>query len=412
MADDAADAAYEPEYGAEIFDLCFRRGGQVYWGKCVKSPDESQYIRQGRGIQVWGSQSVNGEPVIVAKYDGYWEDGVMHGSGKLEFYDTSVYNGDFQNGALHGVGQLIWPDGTSYDGCWEKNQMHGQGKFLTKAGEFWEGHFHRNSFLQHSGKWIDLAKEQARLEQMALSEGIVGSETPVYLVPTKDHMLSAIRSCADQNLVPFLIRDTSFSQELTPLDWIRTPEGLEAQCILKMQFLAQMRRRKQNFIGHIYDRLQKGVMAGCTVPLVFDDPGPGAPLPEDWRLENFYDDFSAPREMFNPRLFHGRGCVEFFLPDEAKEKSVFSASALAPPAASKLDGDATIEDSAEKHGTPQFMSPEDRQVAYMLNLHVVALSSIRADIVDDHAFVREELSAKFGAHIPLHRCGIVILTQS
>jgi hypothetical protein len=411
MAEEPADAAYEPEYGSEIFDQCFRRGGQVYWGKCVKSPDESHYIRHGRGIQVWGSTSVNGEPVIVAKYDGHWEDGIMHGAGRLEFYDTSVYNGDFHHGALHGVGELSWPDGTSYDGCWEKNQMNGQGKFLTKAGEFWEGHFHRNCILQHSGKWIDLAKEQARLEQMALSEGVVGADTPVFLAPTKEHMMNAIQSCADQNLVPFLIRDTSFNQDLTPLDWIRSPKGEESECILKMQYLAQMLRRKQNFIGHIYDRLQKGILAGCAVPLVFDDNGPGEPMPEEWRLHHFYDDFSAPREMFNPRLFHGRGFVEFFLPEEAQEKSVFSTSPLAPPAPAKLDGDVQ-EQSAEKDGTPQFMSPEDRQVAYMLNLRVIALSSIRADIVDDHDFVREELSAKFGAHFPLHRCGIIILTQS
>ena len=43
---------------------------------------------------------------------------------------------------------------------------------------------------------------QARLEQMALSEGVVGSETPVFLAPTKQHLLDAIRACADQNLVP------------------------------------------------------------------------------------------------------------------------------------------------------------------------------------------------------------------
>ena len=46
--------------------------------------------------------------------------------------------------------------------------MQGQGKFLTKAGEFWEGYFYRNSFLQHSDKWIDLAKEQVL---MAIKNG-------------------------------------------------------------------------------------------------------------------------------------------------------------------------------------------------------------------------------------------------
>merc|ERR1719213_1433635 len=127
----------------------------------------------------------------------------MTGSGKMEFYDTSVYSGDFDNGDLHGVGQLTWPDGTAYDGCWQRNQMHGQGRFLTRSGDFWEGHFHRNCFLQHSGKWTDLAKEQARLEQMALAEGVVGPNTPVHIVESPDRMHHAIRSCADQNLVPF-----------------------------------------------------------------------------------------------------------------------------------------------------------------------------------------------------------------
>jgi hypothetical protein len=323
-------AAGAPGEHEEIFKLCFRRAGQVYWGECVKRGDE--YIRHGHGLQVWGAQSVHNEAVVVAKYDGSWVNGRMTGSGRMEFYDTSVYSGDFDNGDLHGVGKLTWPDGTTFDGCWLRNQMNGQGRLLTRTGDFWEGHFHRNCFLQHSGKWLDLAKEQARLEQLALAEGVVGPDTPVTIVETPDRMHQAVRACRDANLVPFLIADTVFNERLNPLDWLKSSgtafggswetQNWDKHAVF-IKYLAQMRRRKQNYTGHLYQCLQTGILEGLPVPIVFDNPGESF-MPESWRLDNFYDNFSAPREMFDPRLFHGRGFVEFFLPDEVQEQSVFT----------------------------------------------------------------------------------------
>jgi hypothetical protein len=293
--------------------------------------------------------------------------------------------------------------------------MHGQGRFLTRSGDFWEGHFHRNCFLQHSGKWIDLAKEQSRLEQMALAEGVVGPNTPVHIVESPDRMHHAIRSCADQNLVPFLIADTTFNERLTPLDWLRSDgksyqEGWD-KCAIFIKYMAQMRRRKQNYTGQMYEALQTAIVEGLPVPIVFDDPGQ-AEMPDAWRLEHFYDTFSAPREMFNPRLFHGRGFVEFFLPDELQESSVFTKTFPAPPPPPPLPtGDAAADpDAAPPPADSMVFEDEDRQTAYTLSLRAVALSRVRSEIVDDHELVRHELKQRFGSHLPLHRCGIIILS--
>jgi hypothetical protein len=411
MTDVLADEPGSEQAAPEIHTLCFRRGGQVYWGDCEKRGTE--YVRHGQGLQVWGAHNVRDEPLVVTKYSGNWDGGSMRGSGRMEFYDNSLYIGDFEIGNLHGVGKFTWPDGSSYDGCWEMNQMHGQGRYLAATGEFLEGHFHRNCFLQNSGKWIDLAKEQARIEQLALAEGAVGPETPVHLVSNAKSMHDAIRSCTAANLVPFIIRDTSFPEGTSPLTWLKLEDPVEGDCVLSLRYLAQMRRRKQTYLGYIYDRLQKGIITGCSVPLVFDVPeSEDDAIPKDWSLENFYESFSAPREMFNPRLFHGRGFAEFFLPEDQEQTSVFAKSWFpTPPAPSPVGTDDIDEDEEEKYEPPASMSLDERKVAFLLFLRVVAMSCIRSDIVDDHDYVRRELSQKFGAHIPLHRCGIVILTS-
>merc|ERR1719331_3523158 len=295
-AQEAAAADAEPE----ILKRCFRRAGQVYWGECIQQ--DAQYIRQGHGLQVWGAQTVGNEAVVASKYHGSWVNGKMTGSGKMEFYDTSVYSGDFDNGDLHGVGQLTWPDGTTYEGGWHK-------------------------------------------------------------------------------------------------------------CAIFIKYMAQMRRRKQNYTGQMYNTLQEAIVNGLPVPIVFDDPGQ-AEMPEAWRLEHFYDTFSAPREMFNPRLFHGRGFVEFFLPDDLQEHSVFTKTFPAPPPPPPVSGDAAADPDVAPPPMDDSVVLEDeaRQTAYTLSLRCVALARLRSEIVDDHELVRHELKQRFGSHLPLHRCGIIILS--
>lgn len=404
-----ADPVAEPE----ILKLCFRRAGQVYWGECKNVAEE--YIRDGHGIQIFGAQSVHKEPVVVGKYDGRWTDGQMSGgAGRMEFYDTSVYHGDFQDGMLHGVGKLTWPDGTSYDGVWCRNQMHGLGRFISRNGDFWEGHFHRNCFLQHSGKWINLAREQARSEQMALMEGDV-AQSPVQIVTTPDELHRAMREAADDNLVPFLIADAAFSENLSPLDWLRqdprmsTPEEVDDSAIY-IKYVAQMRRRKQDSVGHMFNCIQKAVSNGCALPLVFDRPEEDD-LPEAWRLHHFFDPFAAPREMFNPRLFHGRGFVELFVPKERQGESVFTKEsfAVAPPVEGGIAADLsrTDEDAPDAQGCA-----EQAPTAFMLHLRVVALSRIPSEVVDNFDLVRRDMQARFGDHVPLHRCSILVLTDA
>merc|ERR1719389_996013 len=85
--------------------------------------------------------------------------------------------------------------------------------------------------------------------------------------------------------------------------------------------------------------IQRGILAGATIPFIFDtDADPASDkldlrVPEEWCLENFFNPFTLPLEMFDPQIFHGRGFVQNFLPEEARRRSVLSVDVplAAPP---------------------------------------------------------------------------------
>lgn len=59
------------------------------------------------------------------KLSGPWVNGLLNGSGKIEYADGSVYTGDFSNGLRHGSGTLALPDGTSVSGKWANDWFLG-----------------------------------------------------------------------------------------------------------------------------------------------------------------------------------------------------------------------------------------------------------------------------------------------
>ena len=66
----------------------------------------------------------------------------------------------------------------------------------------------------------------------------------------------------------------------------------------------------QDYGAHIFERIQRGILAGVTVPIIFDTNARGGTdlsVPDEWRLEEFFDHFTMPPEIFDPQIFHGRG---------------------------------------------------------------------------------------------------------
>ena len=90
------------------------------------------------------------------KYNGEWQNGTMHGQGRMTFADGWEYVGMWQNGLMHGQGTIVYPDGTSYEGQWRSGRMDGYGT-LTYAdgwkfvGQWRDGKISGNGTLVNPG---------------------------------------------------------------------------------------------------------------------------------------------------------------------------------------------------------------------------------------------------------------------
>ena len=78
-------------------------------------------------------------PDGTLEYEGEWQQGHYHGSGRLWYFEDSGYpgyryEGDFVESMCHGQGSWYRPDNTlEYEGDWEHSERHGQG-ILYKGG--------------------------------------------------------------------------------------------------------------------------------------------------------------------------------------------------------------------------------------------------------------------------------------
>ena len=73
--------------------------------------------------------------------------GIMHGQGRLDFFDGSCYVGRFDNGCMDGYGCFYWPDGRLYCGYFEKNRMQGLGNYYLADGSLYRGTFAEGQLL-------------------------------------------------------------------------------------------------------------------------------------------------------------------------------------------------------------------------------------------------------------------------
>lgn len=98
----------------------------------------------GEGVFTWSKPP--GWPSskeFKKKYMGVLDDGKMVSAGRPStfIYNKHVYEGGFVDGCAHGKGVMLWPDGRYYDGEWRAGKPHGEGKVVMPDGTSNSGFF-------------------------------------------------------------------------------------------------------------------------------------------------------------------------------------------------------------------------------------------------------------------------------
>lgn len=115
-------------------------------------------------------------------YSGRWQNGMYHGTGKLDFPNGDEYNGDFTQGKPHGKGKFTQQNSgcqqqTVYDGNWDRGIRSGPGK-LTKGNKLvYEGEFKDNKF---DGKGKQFLSDGAFYEGL-FSKGLFHGDGCIFL---------------------------------------------------------------------------------------------------------------------------------------------------------------------------------------------------------------------------------------
>jgi hypothetical protein len=92
-------------------------------------------------------------------YEGYWENGIMHGEGTLKMEDLSVYSGGFLYGKFDGEGQIVEADQSMTKGTFKQGIITGKGVYRHRpnnpekreeyVGEFLNGKPHGFGTLKY-----------------------------------------------------------------------------------------------------------------------------------------------------------------------------------------------------------------------------------------------------------------------
>lgn len=84
------------------------------------------------------------------KYEGYFLNGLYHGSGKLVFPNGRQYEGNFENHQFHGFGVLVGDDGIRYEGEWKNGSLE-EGKIVYHDGSYYQGKLFNSFFKNGKG---------------------------------------------------------------------------------------------------------------------------------------------------------------------------------------------------------------------------------------------------------------------
>jgi len=82
-----------------------------------------------------GKNTFNSHPDFQ-EYEGYFDEGIMQGRGKMVLRNGNVYVGDFNDDYMHGKGTMTFrEDNSRYEGDWHHGNMHGQGNVYDGQGK-------------------------------------------------------------------------------------------------------------------------------------------------------------------------------------------------------------------------------------------------------------------------------------
>jgi len=285
------------------------------------------------------------------------------------------------HGELHGFGRYVWPEGSVYEGTWQMGEMSGQGRYESWFdGDFLEGTYSRNCYRHRSGRWINVAKEHEKMEQLCLARRLdrdTGALPVHFCSDRHEHMLTSIR---EDGLVPFVVATTG-----SPL------EHLGAPVVLSVRDAAVLRRRHLDCRRVFYDAIREALLQDKWLAVVFDDEG--AVTPDEWRLEHFFDPFSFPLDVFNQKLFNGRGTADIFLPEEMRPSHA-NRGPMCPGREAAVD--------VAEPSTSQPMS---------YRLSMVLVSTSPAPCGGEHD-VRTWIEARYSKHAPLHRTAVIVCSNT
>lgn len=372
------DEAFAEVTEPEIFNKCFRFGGQIYSGQCKEGP-EGTFLRHGIGKQLHTAHTIEDNVIITGRYEGEWYEDVIQGEGSYWWPDGSSYTGTFQAGELHGSGRFEWPEGSSYEGVWSHGEPSGKGRFDNKFdGSYLIGNFHRNSFQRMDGKWVNICCLHRDHECRATLEGDV-SVVRIKHCSSQEELKAILDSIHEEGLLPFVLAGEG--GPASPLDW------LENTSVVRIREVAVEQSRCSDFRRFFYNAIQTALLKNSFLSLMFEDGDQESGMPEEWQLSRFYDPSSFPWEIFSPKLFNGRDCAKIFLPEQ---------QCVSRP------------DCATFPGMEAAVMPASTEPAMMLQLRTIVGALAKAKSFGTDA-IRARLVQRYGKHIPLHRTAVVIL---
>lgn len=282
------------------------------------------------------------------------------------FQDGSIYQGDIVDSVLHGNGRMTWPDESVYEGNWVNGEMQGTGKFVSGKGEFVEGDFQRN-FCNYRGVCTDIIQDiiqKYETEALLHSDDVDPIEIPViFCLPDAMNLQETMETVLTRdNLIPFVVFDATEAGD---------PMAYAGDNYLHIGHAALCRRRHQDYKKLFHDGIKKALeeyQDRSTFCVCYSNASPGEePLPDPWALDNFFDPFSFPSEIFDPKIFRGR-----------------------------------------PHIQQRFTGKEN--FGNLCRFAIIGDTLLR-EVTLEKNFIRHGIYERYGNHVPLHRCAIIVCTS-
>ncbi|MBW4707256.1 hypothetical protein KX928_05600 [Roseobacter sp. YSTF-M11] len=126
-------AVFDP-LAADAFDL--------RWLPQETGADPAGYL-SGKGTLIWRRKgfSPRDPDAVIASFSGDFENGVATGKGDFHHISGLRYQGQWQDGVMHGTGLLLLPNGDQYAGGFKRGRQDGTGSLTDVFGNILDGQF-------------------------------------------------------------------------------------------------------------------------------------------------------------------------------------------------------------------------------------------------------------------------------